>query len=96
MRMYALLTIVFVTTAFVLHMSYIMYDYGFYNPDSGALYEFTDALNETMNTKTQSAAWNNTQMLKEAFGLCRFGTLAVGLTIYVIGVIDEHRKKESG
>ena len=96
MRLFAVFTIMFVCIAAIFHFMFIMFDYAYYNPDSGALIKMTEAFNETLSTKYQNDLWNQTVMLREAFGYGRFGFFASGLIIFAVGVFDDRRSKGGG
>jgi len=69
-------------------MMFIMFDYAYYNDDTGVFNMMPSRLNETMNAEYQSQAWNQTVMLREAFGMGRFLVLGIGIICGIISVVD--------
>lgn len=95
---FPLMTIAFVLIALVFHGLFIMYDYAYYNPDSGGLLKVAEVFNETLNDEYRNLTWNQTMMFRQAFGMGRFIVMGLSLLFLVISVLDvvgyEPGKKE--
>lgn len=88
MRAFALAAITLVILTGFFHIMFIMFDYAYYNPDNGVFTILPEKMNETMNPIYQNITWNQTMMFREAFGVGRFVTLALGVVMFVIGAMD--------
>jgi len=88
MKMFVAMAIILVVLAGIFHMLFIMFDYGFFNPDSGAFNLLRENLNNSLNDtliKPQMQAHFN--MYREAFGIGRIiciGFIPVAFIVQVI------------
>jgi len=88
MRLFALMAILLITFAALFHMLFIMFDYAYYHPDDGVFTLLPERMNETMNSDYQNSTWNQTIMLRQAFGVGRFITLGLAVTMFVLSAAD--------
>ena len=88
MRGFVFVAIIMVTFAFVFHMIFIMFDYAYYHPENGIFNMMPERFNETLNTQYQNSAYNQTVMLRQAFGMGRFLVLGIGVVCGIISVVD--------
>ena len=68
---FAVIAVVMVVMAGVFHMMFIMFDYGFFNPDTGGFVQLSDKLNESMLPEYRNQAYNQSQLFKWFFGMGR-------------------------
>jgi len=78
---FVIIAIIMVLIAGILHMVFIGFDYGFHNPDSGMLPQLREKLNDSMLPEYRNKAYNNSQMMREAFGIGR--VICIGLAIAI-------------
>lgn len=88
MRLFAVLTVICLLLFFVFHAIFIVFDYAYYNPDSGAFIKLTETMNETLNPVYRNITYNQSVMFRQAFGIGRFAVLGLCLVFFVIGVVD--------
>ena len=76
-------------TGFVLHVGFIMFDYGFHNPDSGAFIKLRNVANETISNETwRNDANSQGNMLRQAFGIGRVICIGLCVLCFIIAVLD--------
>ena len=88
MKIFAVLSVTCLLLFFVFHVIFIVFDYAYYNPDSGAFIQLTETMNETLNPEYRNITYNQSVMFRQAFGIGRFVILGLCLTFFVIGVVD--------
>ena len=88
MRMFAVLAITCLSLFFLFHSIFIMFDYAYYNPDSGALLTLSETMNETLTPAYQNLCWNQSVMFRQAFGVGRFIVLGFCVLFFIVDVAD--------
>jgi len=91
---YAILAVAFVMLAGTFHMMFIMYDYLYYDNDQGVFNIIADIFNDTMLPEYSANAWNQTQMLYQAFGIGRFVWMGVALLCFAVEVVKRPQMEE--
>ena len=61
------------------HVIFIMWDYALWHDEDGALYRLSDKLNDSLDATHQQDAFEQGQMFKQGFGICR--VILLGMTI---------------
>ena len=86
-RKFAVLIVAMVLMTGIFHMIFIMYDWGFHNPDSGVFTILDEHANDTITNETFKNSYdNNTNMFQDFFGYGRFFLLAVTVIVCVVGI----------
>jgi len=96
MRGYIVACITLVCLAGIFHMLFIMFDYAYYNPDSGAFIMLPEVMNETMTPEYQNITYNQTIMYREAFGMGRFAVMGLCVVTFFIGIFDTYAIRRNG
>jgi len=91
---YAVLAIVMVCIAGMCHMMFIMFDYGFFDTESGGLHKLQETLNNSLNDQYRNSTYNTTIMLKNGFGWGR--VICIGLAPVLFAVEAFNRSKIEG
>lgn len=91
MRIYVVAIIMMVLFTGIFHMLFIMFDYGFHNPDSGAMTQLGEKFNETLSPSMASSRYNNTKMLRQSFGISRFICIGSIPVICVVAILRRQR-----
>lgn len=89
---YAILAIVMVMLAGIFHILFIMFDYGYNNPDTGAFTRLESMMNETLTGDYQQSAFDNNNMMRQFFGIGRFIILAICAIAFVVGVLGTRQQ----
>ena len=84
---FALIAVTLVLFVFIFHSLFVLFDYGFNNPDSGA---FT-MLEEKLEDRMPMSYRNKNDELIQFFGVGRFVVLAVALACFALEIIDRKR-----
>ena len=85
-RTFLVFGVMMVMFAGIFHIMFIMYDYGFNNPDSGAFTQLRERLNESMNGSWQTDAYNKSVQLQQFFGIGRVICIGLAPVMFVIAV----------
>lgn len=89
-KLFMVLAVLFALIGFTLHISFIMYDYAFHNPSSGAFVKLRDIANETIVNETWRDNTNaQADMLRQAFGIGRVVCMGLCILLFVIAVLDK-------
>jgi len=96
MRLFAVLAVMMICFAGIFHMMFIMFDYVYYHPDNGVFTLLPERMNETMSANYSNAAWNNTVMLRQAFGVGRFAVLGLAVVFFIVGIADYTTTRKGG
>ena len=84
---FAIIAIILVLFVLIFHSLFVLYDYGFNNPDSGAFTMLEDKLEDRM---PESYRDKNEELL-QFFGVGRFIVLAIALACFALEIIDRKR-----
>ena len=87
----AVVGIVIVLIAGMLHIMFIMFDYAYNDPDDGAFVKLRDSLNGSMNWEMRNKSYNNSRMVVQMFGIGRVAVLAVACVCFAIEVFGRIR-----
>ena len=93
---FVVLAIGMVVIAGIFHMLFIMFDYGYNNPDTGAFSRMVEELNETMSPYYRNWMWNNTLMYREFFGIGRFICMALCPILIGVEIFSKRLKPVGG
>jgi len=88
MKLILFLGIALLLLFFIFHALFVMFDYAYNNPDSGAFTQLRDRFNDTMTTEYRDAAYNRSQTYLQFFSLGRFVFLGTCLGCFVIAALD--------
>ena len=84
MNKFAVAAVVCVLFAGMFHMIFIMFDYAFWDDEDGAFYKLSDKLNDSMDDTHRQTAFEQGQMFKQGFGICR--VICIGMCIvFLVG-----------
>jgi len=72
------------------HILFVMFDYGFNNPESGAFAALEEQMNETLTGDYKDNAYERTVMLREFFGIGRVVIVAVCVIIIAFILFDRN------
>lgn len=86
MNKFFILAVIMVLLAGIFHMVFIVFDYGFHNSESGAFNLLRENLNNSMDSDWRNKTYNNSLMLREAFGYGRVICIILCPACFVIGV----------
>jgi hypothetical protein len=65
-----------------------MFDYAYFHPDNGVFPQLSSTMNETMSNEYQNSSYNNSMMLKQAFGVGRFVVLGLSIVFFILSIVD--------
>lgn len=86
---FAVLGIMLVLITGLLHIMFIMFDYGFNDSDRGAFVKLSEKMNNTLDSDTQQSTYEKATELQEFFGIGRFITLGLGLVMFAVEVLNK-------
>ena len=92
---YVIYGIVLVMLVGVFHILFIAFDYGFNNPDTGAMTRIKEISNETLTGDYRDSANDNYAMLTQFFGIGRFAILVIGIIGFVVCVLAGRKEPEN-
>jgi len=84
---FAVIIVAFVILAGTFHIMFTLFDYFYYDNETGVIPRMADILNNSLDTPTQNNAWNNTLMLRQAFGIGRFLWFGMAIFCTVVAVL---------
>lgn len=89
------LAVMLAIIGFGLHVSFIMFDYAFHNPDSGAFIKLRNVANNTIdNTSWRDNTNDQGNMLRDAFGIGRVICIGLCVLCFIIAVLDKPSRGE--
>jgi hypothetical protein len=91
---FLVLIIILVLLAGVFHMLFIMFNNVYYNNQNGIFKLLPDALNSSMDQEHINTTSNQTQMLRDAFGIGR--VVCIGLVPIAVAIMALDRPKDIG
>lgn len=91
---YAIIIVAFVILFGTFHIMFTMFDYFYYDDNVGFIPRMTDILNESLDAQSQSNAWNNTLMLRQAFGIARFVWAGMAIVTTAVAIVMDRRESE--
>jgi hypothetical protein len=94
MNKFAIAAVMCVLFAGMFHMIFIMYDYAFWHDEDGAFYKLSDRLNESLDATRQQDAFEQGQMFRQGFGICR--VICIGMCIVFLIAAGLSRTPEQG
>ena len=84
---YAVLAIVMVFMAGIFHVMFIMFDYGFNDPDVGAFRKLPEIMNDSLSPTYQNWTYNQSMLARQFFGVGRFICIALCPILFVIEAV---------
>ena len=96
MRGYIVACVTLVCLAGIFHMLFIMFDYAYYNPDSGVFIKLPKVMNNTMTPEYQNITHNQSVMFRQAFGMGRFAVIGLCLVTFLIGIFNTYVVRKEG
>ena len=93
---YVVLAILLVCLAGVFHILFIMFDYGFNNPVSGAFTKLQENFNETVENDPNWTGWydDHQNFYLQFFGIGRFCLIGLALVFFAVEAISRSRIEE--
>ena len=89
-----LIIFMLIMCAGLFHILFVMFDYGFNNPDSGAFTALEEQMNETLTGEYRNAAYERNVMMREFFGVGR--VIIVLICVIIIAYLLFDRNPEGG
>lgn len=94
MKLIMFLGIALLLLFFIFHGLFVMFDYAYNNPDSGAFTLLREQFNETMNAEQRDIAYDRSQLYMDFFSLGRVAFLATCIGCFVIAALDRETHGE--
>lgn len=90
---FVIAAVVMIVMAGIFHMMFIMFDYGFHDPDAGFVPKLSERINETVDSNTQSRMNNQSIMIREAFGYCRVICIGLCIVFFIAEAVTGRRSR---
>ena len=97
-RKFVIMVVIMATLTGVMHMLFIMFDYAFHNPTSGAMPAISDAFNDSglLRPEYQNDSINQTRMFRDGFGIGRFVCIGLIPVCSIIIILTDKRSASGG
>lgn len=94
MGRFAIIAIVMIVLAGFFHVMFVIMDYGYNNPETGAFRRVQNALNDTLSDSYASWVNNGTMKMRQFFGIGRVVVVGVCILACSLEILERRRETQ--